>query len=127
MNSSFSFSRFGVHRGVGRDDLVVLRQVLAVLLDELVDVVAGRPLGEQAHRVGARHHGRGGEGVGGPQHRERLLVAGHHDDAVVRLGVHRLVGRQVVEQVVRIKHEQRVAEVVEAVDVHGRSSFILGA
>jgi hypothetical protein len=101
----------------------VLRQVLAVLVDELGDVVAFGPDREQLHRVRARHDGGGGEDIRCAQHGDRFLVTRHQNDSVMRFPVDGPVLRQVVEVAVGIERQQRVLEVIQAVDVHDRYSF----
>ncbi len=77
----------GVLRRIERRELVVHRQLVAVLLDERADVVAlernGKPRERTGHGVARR------EGRGVVVHRERLVVARHHHDVVVRLAANR--------------------------------------
>ena len=77
----------GVSRRVERGQLVAERQLVAVALDDVGDVVALERFGERhersAHHVARRELGRV------VVDRQRLVVAGHHEDAVVRLLPHR--------------------------------------
>ena len=71
-----------MHRVVHDGDLVAERQLVAVVVDEVADVVAlerHREPGERA-RHGVARRERGGVRVD----RDRLLVPRHHDDVVVR-------------------------------------------
>ena len=71
----------GVGRRVQCRQLVAERQLVAVLLDQLRDVVTidgDREAGERT-----RHRNARGEGVGVVQHRAGLVPAGHHRDSVM--------------------------------------------
>ena len=81
-----------VLRRVHRRDLVAEGQLVAVLLDQVADVVALEGDGEARERPGHRvaRRERGGVGV----HRDGLGVARHHHDPVVGLALHRALERR---------------------------------
>ena len=100
----------GVPWRVERRKLVAERQLVAVALDEVPHVVALERLGESlegpAHRVARR------EGRRVVVDRERLLVAGHHEDAVMRLLPHRRLSPHRIEVRIRIVLHGSIAEEV---------------
>ena len=103
-----------VLRRVHGRDLVAERELVPVLLDQRVHVVASlerdREAGERSgHRVARR------EGLGVAVDGARLVVAGHHVDAVLRLPVHGAGFAQVVEVRVRVGDDLGIAEEVGAV------------
>ena len=68
---------------VERRELIAERQLVAVALDDVAHVVALERLGEPHERPA--HHVARREGRRVVVDRERFVVAGHHEDAVVRL------------------------------------------
>ena len=105
----------GVDRRVEREQLVAHRQLVAVLLDERVDVVALERHGEPGERPGGRVARR--ERVGVVVDRDRFVVPGHHHHAVVALALHRALRAQPVEVRVRVGDELVAAEEVDRVVV----------
>ena len=105
----------GVRRGVEGHQVLVHRQLVAVLLDERADVVArglDRKPGERTgHRVARR------ERRGVVVHGDGLVVARDRNHAVVRLADHRSRLAQVLEVRVRVGDEGLVREEVDAVEV----------
>ena len=109
----------GVLGRVERDDLVAHRQLVAVLLDQLADVVAlerDRESGERPSHRGARR-----EGLGVAEDRDRLVVTGHHHHVVVRFAPHRTLAAQRLHVRVGILDELLVAEEVRRLDVGHRT------
>ena len=107
----------GVHGRVERDDLVVVREVAAVLLEDLRDVVADELDGQVHDRpTGAVDRG---VDLGLVVDLQRLLVAGHDHDAVLRLAEHGVVRDHVVEPGLGFRGDVGVGEEVDV----GRVGF----
>ena len=105
----------GVLGRVERGQLVAERQVVAVLLDDLADVVAFERHREPGERSDDRVAVRERRGV--VQHRHGFVVARHHDDAVMRFPPDRPVVAQVVVVRVRVLIQRARLEEVDRVEV----------
>jgi hypothetical protein len=77
----------GVGGRVERDDLVAHRDRAAMRIDQLADIVALQRDGKSREGSGHRHARRERRRVA--KHGQRLVVARHHDNVVMRLAVHR--------------------------------------
>ncbi len=112
-------SVLGVLGRVHARQLVAEGQFVAVLLDQIADVVAfegDREAGEGPRCLGGR-----GEPLGIRVDGPALLEPGHHHHVVVLLGPHGALGAQPVEVGVRVAVERPVGEEVDRVEVgHGR-------
>ena len=109
----------GVDRRVEREQLIAHRQLVAVLLDERVDVVALERDGEAGERPGGRVARRIRVGV--VVDRDCFVVPGHHHHVVVALAPDRTLRTQPVEVRVRVGDELVAAEEVDRVVVgHGQ-------
>ena len=100
---------------VHRDHVLVHRQLVAVAIDDLADVVAlerHRERRERAdHRVARRERVDVAVDLG------RLVVAGHRDHAVMGERLHRALRAQVLEVRIRVLDERLVHEEVDRVPV----------
>ena len=108
----------GVLRRVEGGQLVAERQLVAVGLDDLADVVAfegNRELDEgTAHRVARR------EGTGVVVDGDGFLEAGHHEDPVVRLPPYGALSPQPVVVAIRVVVDGAVLEEVDGLELaHG--------
>src|SRR4029450_5155056 len=94
-------------------------QPVAVLLDDLADVVAlerNRPFGEgPGHHVGVR------ERLGVTVYLESFLVPGDHHHSVMRLAPHRPVSTEILVVAVRVLVEGAGAEKVGPGDMWARA------
>ena len=108
--------------GVVHDrDLVAERQLVTVLVDQLADVVAlerHRKAGEgPADGVAGR------ERSGVRVHRDGLVVAGHHDHAVVRLPLDGALLAEMVEVGVGVLDQVLSPEEIDVVELPHQRSF----
>ena len=130
MNSSFSLRRFGVISRISSPRCAVCIGGSSVGSWSLIgsssrcssmsvaDVVAVERDREPGERPGDRVARRERRGV--VVHRDRLVVARHHHDVVVRLAPHRALRAQGLEVGVRVGDERLVPEEVDRVEVgHG--------
>ncbi len=107
-----------VHRRVHRRKLVAERQFVAMLLDQLTDVVTlerDREAGERARDRVARR-----ERVDVVVHGQCLVVPGHHHDVVVLLAPDGALLPEEVEVRIRVLDQRLVAEEVDRVEVGHR-------
>ncbi len=105
----------GVLRRVERRQLVAERQLVAILLDEFADVVAFQRHRES--REGPRDRIARRKCCSVVEDLHRLVVAGHHDDAVVRFALQRALRAQGFEIRIRVGDYRVVAEEVDRVEV----------
>src|SRR5690606_12786228 len=94
----------------------------AMFGDQVVDVVGtGQRHREAGERAG--HRGAGGEAIGVVVDLDGFVVAGHHDDVVVVLPLHRALFAQRVEVRVGIGDELLTEEEVQILKVVRHSTF----
>ena len=137
MNSSFSFSRFGVIKRMssarwfvcfGGSKVVIWSPIgsssrcSSISVAHVVTLERYREPGERSGDGVARR-----EPGGVVVHRDGFLVARHHDDVVMELAPHRALAPQPVEVRIRVLDHGLVPEEVDGVEVgHGTAPLSAG-